>query len=132
MTIYDSLIAKAIGGSGGGGGGGSSDFSTAEVTIINGYDSEPVNATLFGVYGDQSADWGLDAHTLPDSIYDVFPEVDAMSDSTFGVVLYKGHGIMSISHIHTPTLSSGIALIIDDGDSKIYDITGDCTLTFSN
>ena len=33
MTIYDSLIAKAIGGSGGGGGGGSSDFSTATLTL---------------------------------------------------------------------------------------------------
>ena len=52
MDLYDIAVARKL--SGGGGGGGSSDFSTAQVTIIN--ESESFSVNFYSNYEDSQLD----------------------------------------------------------------------------
>ena len=80
MTIYDSLIAKAIGGSGGGGGGGSSDFSTAQVTVTGLHDDDEFQVIGSFVF---EAEDDLPAYASGNA---------SLPNGTYTLVLYKGSG----------------------------------------
>ena len=107
------------------GGGGSSDFSTAEVTIINNANnSVDFNVPLAleeGEYDDNSP-----ALCCASNGY-----VDGGNTFAMKVVLYKGTGALALSSIDVPqvTLSGNIMPVFEDGLE--YYITGDCTITIS-
>ena len=106
MSIFDMLLANAMGESGGGGGGGSSDFSTAEVTVIDG------------------ADWlSLAVPCLLNNIAAPFHS----AGSSFTAILYKGVAVMPANE-YIASVSGNITF---DEDEEVYFITGDCTITIS-
>lgn len=114
MTIYDSLIAKAVMGSGGGGGGGSSDFSTATVSFV----SESAEASL--------------ALAIPIVITEddeaSGADITAFVGDTLTVILYKGkcYGTAYPSGYVISSVSGDIEV---DGD--YLTITGDGTITLA-
>lgn len=115
-TIY-AAVKKAIndaeGSSGGGGGGG--DFTTAEVTIVNGT-SSPI--TVMVAITVDSIEEG--SHLIP------LLDVNKNRTSTVLAALYKGHGIAVFT---SGTLSiEGSATDLGDG---AVDVAGDCTITVS-
>ena len=94
---------------GGGGGGGSSDFSTAEVTVVNGTGQDVRGAFI---------------STLPFE-----PPIDTTFPTALlsnNVVLYKGNAVVMVE----AEVASISGDIVDMGDN-IYLITGDCTITIS-
>lgn len=114
MKIFDMLLANAMMGEGGGGGGGSSDFSTANVTVIN-------NTYERSIFAPYSMD--RDGYSWAGS--EAFAEAGT---STFSAILYKGQCLAYINLAGiTVSISGDIA---DDGDGYYY-ITGDCTITIS-
>ena len=126
MSIYDMLLANAMGESGGGGGGGSSDFSTATLTVVNnGLTAAGLN--VFRVF-DQSGLWGLDPNTLPLAVGNDNPTVESNETATIeNIVIYKGHALVSCDG--SPAVSGNITLL--DSDRGLYDMSGDGTLTIS-
>ena len=107
MSIFDMLLANAMGESGGGGGGGSSDFSTAQVTISG------LDADVQGCFVYEKEDV---AYTYGAEFY----------DGTYTIVLYKGMAYLYYSGEKTVTVTgSGTA-----EQNDIY-VTGDCTITIS-
>lgn len=113
MTIYDSLIAKAIGGSGGG--GGSSDFSTATMIVTNNTESD-VSAIVPVV---------IDNEELTSSTGEGWFEIGT---STHGVILFKGKALIYIPNGGITIATTGN--IEDDGYGYYY-VTGNCTITIS-
>lgn len=107
MSIFDMLLANAMG-EGGGGGGGSSDFSTAEVTFVQGESPISVLVPSVSTFGDYSGA----LVQLEDSV-------------TVTVILYKGSA-EAWSAVADVVAVTGSATI-DDG---IAYITGNCTVTF--
>lgn len=116
--------------SGGGGGGG--DFETATLIIDNINGSTQINATINACIYDASTDWGLPEGTLPMTIGQIYPDVDRHETATIeNIVVYKGHSLVCFSALdNNVTLSGNIVLV--DGDSNLYDISGNATITNSN
>ena len=104
MSIYDMLLANAMGESGGGGGGGSSDFSTAEVTIQVGLGLE-VTVNMVNVDGEEMLTGAF------------FSTSSEPATTTYSAVLYKGVGYASIFDNATG----------DDYDMSRVSVTGDLT-----
>lgn len=103
-------------------GGGESDFSTAEVTVVNNYEN------AFAIHASFTMD-NDEAHTsVPDT------DSSNIGDRTkLKIILYKGNAVMSISGFPlsaapTITTSGNIQIIEID---HIYIISGDCTITIS-
>lgn len=96
------------------GGGGSSDFSTAEVTIIN---NSADNITIWGaVCLEEEANYSC--------------EVESNATETFEMILYKNiAAIMTVNDDTEPI--EGVATGDISGDSGAYTVTGDCTITIS-
>lgn len=82
MSIFDMLLANAMG-EGGGGGGGSSDFSTAQVTMICTASSV---FTLYGAFGCEDDQYyeGASAGVYPLWI------IDNTTNVTVKVPMYQG------------------------------------------
>ena len=108
------------------GGGGSSDFSTAEVTIIN------------------NKEWYIQAANCPVALVEDEMliggfAVDPNSQSVFDVIIYKGYAhileIMTGANIDTPidleTEASLSGNAVYNAEDELIDITGDCTITIS-
>ena len=113
MNITDIVIAKKLAGSGGG--GGSSDFSTAEVTVVN---------TLSGGCSSKGA-FAFDEETLTENAASagdyIFP---AEETAKVALILYKGNGVIYIDEDVAET--SGNITEISGG---YYLVTGDCSIT---
>ena len=113
MKIYDMLLANAMMGEGGGGGGGSSDFSTAEVTIINN------TGDVF--------DYLIPVVIEEEGASLIVPSVYSEDGESFTVALYKGSAWGSVSQ--TGVTKSFTGDIVADGSGFI--ITGNGTITLS-
>lgn len=97
-----------------GGGGGSSDFSTAEVTVIN--TSAEYASTLKGsIVVDVGSEFG--------TTYEM--DIATSQTKTANVIMYKGNSIVYISDVES---TSGA---IQSIDGKRFLITGNCTITIS-
>ena len=115
MDLYDIAVARKLSG-GSGGGGGSSDFSTAEVTVVNETRSSqqckmPVLDEAYEEYPAYA--WAMSA-------------IDAEYEGTCIVPLYKGKALVVIDSENVSTSGS----IVDDGGGYYY-ITGNGTITIS-
>ena len=107
------------------GGGGSSDFSTAEVTIINNANNS-VDFTVPLALEEGEFDDNSPALCFASNGY-----VDGGNTFTMKVVLYKGTGAFVLSSVDVSqvTLTGDIVPIFEDGLE--YYVTGDCTITIS-
>lgn len=120
MSIFDMLLANAMGDSGGGGGGGS-EFKTAQVTVaspyqnfdLNDYDNEqpPYGCSCFAVENGQIVAYRFSVWEEDSKTYTLY----YLGDS---VTLYVGTVYIS---------SSGN--VTYDEDTNSVTITGDCTVT---
>lgn len=112
MDLFDVVVAKKLSG-GGSGGGGSSDFSTAQVTLIN-------RGTYF---------YRIPC-ILDNAEYDVHGSActDYFDSSTLTAILYKGKAYAEFSPLEVDSISGNIEF--DEG-GQMYVITGDCTITFA-
>lgn len=110
--LFDVVVARKL--SGGGGGGGSSDFSTAEVTIVN--NAEKAFVLHFPNIFDNRISTILDSADIDGS------PVDA--------VLYKDACVITYTSDVTLNISvSGSATVV--GGGRVVIATGDCTITIS-
>ena len=114
MTIYDSLIAKAIGGSGGGGGGG--DYSTVKVAFINNSSADSITIDVPNIYEEK--------------LYTILTSADISGGDEQDVVLYKGEVSGFVSNESSPTTLSCTGDITVSGRSFI--ITGNGTITLTD
>ena len=106
--------------------GGSSDFSTAEVTIVDGDGGAYI--ALWSVLQDVSASFELAPNTIPTVLTSLDTELSSGSNS-FEVIMYQGHAVLGCE---TALSTSGSVELIADLDGyAVYDITGDCTITIS-
>ena len=96
------------------GGGGLSDFSTAEVTVIN-TSSEYANTLKGSIVIDFGSEFG--------TTYEM--DIATSQTITANVIMYKGNSIVFISDVES---TSGAIQSI--GGNR-YLITGDCTITIS-
>lgn len=126
--LFDIAVARKL--SGGGGGGGSSDFSTAQVTIVNNFPvSVPI--TLYGAIGDYSDEYGLSPNTLPSCAGTKFAEQSANTTEVYNLALCETHGIISMNSSYMVSVAGNIERLITEEGCVIYDITGDCTITIT-
>ena len=115
MSIYDMLLANAMGESGGG--GGSSDFSTAQVTITVQLEE---GTSVRGRYPVVIEEEGFSAMM-------VFPFDNGIS-RTETIPLYKGTCYFEVDDATTLTGTGGVSV---EGGYAVF-VTGDGTLTVSN
>lgn len=99
------------------GGGGSSDFSTAEVTVVNST-AQPLNPITFPQCLEEN-DLGPGS---PAMIYGYIEGITPSSTETIKAPLYKGR--LYLTNIGATDVSGDATLI--DGDVLV---TGDCTIT---
>ena len=109
-------------------GGGSSDFSTAQVSVVNNSSGE-ADINILSSYGDCSADWELSPNTLPVCVFGTYLTVPSNSTDSVPIVVYKGHSLFGVSGAKITT-SGNVELI--DADNHIYDVSGDCTITITD
>lgn len=107
-TAYSPVVVNVEGG------GGSSDFSTAEVEVIN-TSSEYANTLKGSIVIDFGSEFG--------TTYEM--DISVSQTITANVIMYKGNSIVFISDVES---TSGAIQSI--GGNK-YLITGDCTITIS-
>jgi len=112
MSIFEMLLANAMGESGGGGGGGSSDFSTATVTITN----ESENGYTI-----------VCPNLYDGEMYSDITDGDLPGD--FEIVLYKGQCKLQIYGYDEVTLTATGNIEVGYGGFAL--ITGDGTITIS-
>lgn len=111
------------------GGGGSSDFSMAEVTLVNSADSN--RAVLIPVCYEPTPPFN------PDAFVESFVQMAVNDTLILNVPLYKGHcsivngssedRLQGVTVATSYTVTSGSATSSRSG----VDITGDCTITVS-
>lgn len=109
-----------------GGGGGSSDFSTATVTINA---ERTTGCAISSTVVDVSSSWDLEPNTLPPIITLLDTELP-QGVSTYTVVLYQGHTLVSI-YADEVAVQGSAQQITDIEYAVVLDITGDCTITIS-
>ena len=111
------------------GGGGSSDFSTAEVTLIN---SANVNKCVL-IPNVEEADPPL----VPNAWVQSMVSMSANETFILNVPLYKGHCVISVGasgdQVTGEPVASSFAVTSGSATSSLLgvDITGDCTITIS-
>ena len=112
MKYFDTLLGEQLL-EGEGGGGGSSDFSTAEVTIVNNT-------------GDGTS---FDGAIIKNGNININTRLDE-GTNILTLVLYKG-----VSYCGTYDIDMSTAVITGDAEytseDNCYIITGDCTITIS-
>lgn len=117
MNFYDILLARCLCCSSGeesGGGGGSSDFSTAQVTIVNNGSAEYEGTAVY-----------IGSSPFGEVLDSVF-YVDAGNSDTLTCVLYKGQALLSVNG-WSVTLEGDA-----EADNNLVYITGDCTITLTD
>lgn len=102
----------------GGGGGGGSDFSTAQVTIVDNI-GDGINLELPVLYEEGEAGEGAPAYVSAISM--------SYTSGVYNVVLYKGNLLLILSQEQGVTTSGSITKL----QSSAYLISGDCTITIS-
>ena len=124
MSIFDMLLANAMGESGGGGGGGSSDFSTAQVTMICTASSE---FTLYGAFGCEEDQYyeGASAGVYPLWI------IDNTTNVTVKVPMYQS---VSQFLFNSPPESDNCEVVTTgdvkyDSEQSAINVTGDGSFT---
>lgn len=118
MDFFDILLSKTL--SGGGGGGGSSDFSTAEVTLVN---------NVYGVFLSNFPILILHDEVAPD-----FYEWDnqVIDSATYSVMLYKGVTYAFLFDGQGNTQDVSVTGSIEyDSDKNMFAIRGNGTITLS-
>ena len=126
MSIYDMLLANAMGesGGGGGGGGGSSDFSTAEVTVVaingsvelyNSYNETEQYYTSMYLCDDGTLRNGINA----DPENSVTASLMWSSEIGDSVTLFEAYG----------ERVSETGSVSYDAETNRYTVWGDCTIT---
>lgn len=112
MQYFNELLGEQLGG----GGGGSSDFSTAQVTVVNSNSDETIEIysafrIVIGEMSSSSGRWFIDANDT----------------QTFNIIMYAERASMEFGPgAHVTSVSGDVTT---DGDA--CDITGDCTITIS-
>ena len=119
MDLYDIAVARKL--SSGGGGGGSSDFSTAQVTIVNST-AESLDISLLPTYAVEDG-MGYTICTLGD-------QLSSNTSVTIPIVLYKG-GCLWATYVdaYADYTFTGTGSVSMDFGAPF--ITGDCTITIS-
>lgn len=121
MSIYEMLLANAMG-EGGGGGGGSSDFSTAQVTVTYNtsytvYRGEFIYVTDYGMFSTNTV------------------ETESTSTTgTYNVVLYKGVAYMFFDNgepDYEPYTNLTLTGDLEADEYGYITVTGDGTITIS-
>lgn len=113
MYFFDGTQWQPIGGSGGGGGSGESDFSTAQVTIVNNA-SKPF--ILYGV------------NIFDDNMYPILDSED-IDENPSTYLLYKGKGKINPAYESNITLNGTGNVTIGHNAATI---TGNCTITIAD
>lgn len=123
MEYFDKLLGEQL--LEGEGGGGSSDFSTAEVTIIN--TGESGWALLAPIALEEEL--VIRGQTYPIGMYSAIQGIIAANTTTVvKLALFNGHAY--IEKMALPfTIESTSGDITLNGN--FYDITGDCSITIS-
>lgn len=111
MDFYEIMLQQKLAG---GGGSGSSDFSTAEVTIVN----NCADGTVWVV------PYFIDSPVATSMAY---LYVQANSSSAKQIILYKGMGIVITASAFSDIQVTGSAELSQEGIL----VTGDCTITIS-
>lgn len=111
--LFDIVVARKLSG---GGGGGSSDFSTAQVTIVN-----TNTATARSMSGACALDDGEDTGSTGST------GVSADSTKVVPVILYKGVAWVSRGDATIVSVSGSAEKL---GSSMVM-VEGDCTITIS-
>ena len=133
MTIYDSLIAKAIGGSGGGGGGGDSGilseiFSTcAKVTFV----VSGVAEGHFPKFTDVGTSTGVLLVADGEYGWQFSSDEFTVTNGTFEYYLlspYEGGELDYSNDDWDVSVSGGAELESEDEYTWVF-VTGDCTIT---
>lgn len=122
MNLHKALIANEIFGDGGSGGGGSSDFSTAEVTVVN---NSSKTYNFYGVFIDNNAlclGFNIDAMSL-----------SGATEKEVQLVLYSSESPeVGVSDTGGDPPSN----VVTTGNASYEDgyitITGNCTITITN
>ena len=117
--LFDIVVARKLSG---GGGGGSSDFSTAQVTLVNST-AESLDISLLPTYAVEEG-MGCTICTLGD-------QLSSNTSVTIPIVLYKGGCIWATYSVdayadYTFTGTGSVSM-----DLGMPFITGDCTITIS-
>ena len=113
MDLFDIAVASKLAG---GGGGGSSDLSTATITIEG--------AVIITAAQIITVEAGA-----PFDCLNVI-ENEEFDDTTIDTALYKGRGVI----LATPADISGSITVsgnIEELDTSVYAISGNCTITSS-
>lgn len=100
----------------GGGGEGSSDFSTAQVTVVNDAGTSSLTVAIPFIDTDENA-----------SCADIVFNRDIM-EREITVPLYKGVAVATASGAYEFEVTSGDAETVESNWAKVY-IHGDCVLT---
>jgi len=106
--------------------GDSSDFSTAEVTIVNNADSGYGFVAPIVLEEDFSGLLGTYKKGMHSTVEGIIPE---SGTTTVKIALFDGHAYLDSRYIMF-TIESTSGNIFVDGYT--YDITGDCTITISS
>lgn len=118
--------------------GGSSDFSTAQVTIVNGSESAeiPVGVGAFAME-DQEYTTAIildSTHGMQPITEDAFPVADSLT-TTYVLITNKGMIFSKLHETRNVYAITGNAEIIDVGTDKhpqiVVKVSGDCTITIS-
>lgn len=121
--LFDIYVAKKLSG----GGGGSSDFSTAEVTIVNN-----TSGSLESIYMPYILNANVEAGN-PDIAMPTFLGGIPVGTSSYNAVLYKGS--CYLDYVAYVTVTGSMPVEIAGSATKLFDgaiaITGDCTITIS-
>lgn len=132
MSIFDMLLSNAMLGEGGGGGGGSSDFSTAQVTIVNNSDWH------FNVFPNSIDEMVTSFYYNPTDNY-FYTEDISVSVGATAVLNYCYLGAYGFAMVKPNLITaalSGNAEIVETtqyGETyEVIKVTGDCTITISN
>ena len=114
---------------GGGGGGGSSDFSVAEVTLVN-----SASETLMAINAPLAFEENALGEGAPPASFPVMnSSVESGGTLTLKVILYKGNGVIDLAS----NSSNFVISLSDDIESigaemALVHVHGNGTITFSN
>ena len=125
MSIFDMLLANAMGESGGGGGGGSSDFSTAQVTVTMA-ENEWESGGRVQFASEEAIDYRFRGMFLYDdgTFYNDSLTAEPNNPTTTKAI-WVGDNVEVIPNNHIASVS-GNAVITEDEGGII--ISGDCTI----
>ena len=130
MDLYDIAVARKLS-SGGGGGGGRSDFSTAEVTIVNNTGSNLDVVGSFAVFEEAFPP------LVPTDLYYTMPTINMIPNESVvkNLILYKGTGRVAVQSDNNVSANANVNALYPSSvfniPIKMYEVTGDCTITIS-